>query len=121
MTEGGCLATMSYAGAYRVVEHYGVIGPVKAALEAAVGYLAAELGPQGIRVHAISPGPLKTRAASGIADFDAIVARAVDEAPQHRLVTTTDVGLVVAMLVSDYARALTGNVAYVDASHHVVA
>ncbi|NDP64731.1 enoyl-ACP reductase FabI [Polaromonas sp.] len=120
MAGGGTLVTMSYYGAQKVIDHYGIMGPVKAALEASVRYLAAELGPAGIRVHAVSPGPIKTRAASGIGDFEQLLDEAASRAPQHQLVTIADVGAVTAMLCSDAARALTGNVTYVDAGYHVM-
>jgi len=120
MSEGGCLLAMSYYGAEKAIAHYNIMGPVKAALEAAVRYMALELGPQGIRVNALSPGPVKTRAASGIEQFDALLERAAKEAPEHRLVTLDDVGAYAAFLVSDAARAITGNIAYVDAGYHVV-
>ncbi len=120
MTGGGTLVTMSYYGAQKVIDHYGIMGPVKAALEATVRYLAAELGPAGIRVHAVSPGPIKTRAASGIGDFEQLLGEAASRAPQHQLVTIADVGAVTAMLCSDAASALTGNVTYVDAGYHVM-
>ena len=121
MKDGGCLLTVTFYGAERVVEHYNLMGPVKAALESAVRYMAAELGPKGIRVHAISPGPLKTRAASGIEAFDELLERAARRAPKHDLVTIDDVGAVAACLVSDAARAMTGNTAYVDGGYHIVA
>lgn len=120
MKDGGCLLTVTFYGAERVVEHYNLMGPVKAALESAVRYMAAELGPKGIRVHAISPGPLKTRAASGIDAFDELLERAAKRAPTHDLVTIDDVGAVAACLVSDAARAMTGNTAYVDGGYHIV-
>ena len=120
MAQGGALVTMSYYGAQKVIDHYGIMGPVKAALEATVRYLAAELGPVGIRVHAVSPGPIKTRAASGIGHFEELLHDAASRAPQHQLVTIADVGAVTAMLCSDAARALTGNVTYVDAGYHVM-
>jgi len=121
MKDGGCLLTVTFYGSERVVEHYNLMGPVKAALESAVRYMAAELGPKGIRVHAISPGPLKTRAASGIEAFDELLERAARRAPTHDLVTIDDVGAVAACLVSDAARAMTGNTAYVDGGYHIVA
>lgn len=121
MKDGGSLVTMSYCGADKVVEHYNVMGPVKAALESSVRYLAAELGGQGIRVHAVSPGPLKTRAASGIAHFDKLIEDAIERAPQHRLVDIEDVGLTTAFLVSDASRALTGEVIHVDGGFHMMA
>ncbi len=120
MTGGGTLVTMSYYGAQKVIDNYGIMGPVKAALESSVRYLAAELGPTGIRVHAVSPGPIKTRAASGIGDFEQLLNDAASRAPQHQLVTIADVGAVTAMLCSDAARALTGNVTFVDAGYHVM-
>lgn len=120
MANGGCLLTVSYHGAEKVVDHYNVMGPVKAALEASVRYLAAELGPKGIRVNALSPGPLKTRAASGIDHFDALIDEARSRAPQRRLVSIDDVGAMAAGLVSDYAPNVTGNIAYVDAGLHVM-
>jgi enoyl-[acyl-carrier protein] reductase I len=120
MAGGGCLLTVSYYGAEKVVDHYNVMGPVKAALEGTVRYLAAELGPKGIRVNALSPGPLKTRAASGIDHFDALIDDARARAPERRLVTTADVGAMATGLVSDFARNVTGNVAYVDAGYHVM-
>ena len=120
MTNGGCLLTVSYYGAEKVVDHYNVMGPVKAALESTVKYMAAELGPQGIRVNALSPGPLMTRAASGIAHFDALIDEARARAPQLRLVTIEDVGNMAAGLVSDSARNVTGNISYVDAGYHVM-
>ncbi|MCK8485247.1 enoyl-ACP reductase FabI [Aliiroseovarius sp. S2029] len=120
MKAGGCLLTVSYYGAEKVVDQYNVMGPVKAALEASVKYMAAELGPEGIRVNALSPGPLMTRAASGIAHFDALIDEARARAPQQRLVTTEDVGNMAAGLVSDAARNVTGNISYVDAGYHVM-
>lgn len=121
MVGSGCILTVSYYGAEKVVDHYNVMGPVKAALEASVRYLAAELGPAGIRVNAISPGPLKTRAASGIAFFDDLIDEARDRAPKRNLVTIEDVGNMAAGLVSDAAQNVTGNTSYVDAGYHVMA
>lgn len=121
MTEGGTLFTMSYYGADKVVEHYNVMGPVKAALESATRYLAAELGPQGIRVHAISPGPLKTRAASGIDHFDELLAKAAARAPARTLVTPEDIGITTALLATHAGRMLTGQTTYVDGGYHVMA
>jgi len=120
MKTGGCLLTVSYYGAEKVVDHYNVMGPVKSALEGAVRYLAAELGPQGIRVNALSPGPLKTRAASGIDHFDELIDQARARAPERRLVTIADVGAMAAGLVSDFARNVTGSICYVDAGYHVM-
>jgi enoyl-[acyl-carrier protein] reductase I len=120
MTEGGALVTMSYYGAQKVIGSYGIMGPVKAALESSVRYLAVELGPRRIRVHAVSPGPIKTRAASGIDHFDALLEQAEQRAPDHQLVGIDDVGAVTAMLLTDAARGMTGNVAFVDAGYHIV-
>jgi enoyl-[acyl-carrier protein] reductase I len=121
MTEGGSLFAMSYYGANRVVPNYNVMGPVKAALEAACRYLAYELGPAGIRVHAISPGPLKTRAASGLKDFDLMLNEAAEKAPIGELVDIMDVGFACAYLASGFARRLTGDTIYVDGGAHAVA
>jgi enoyl-[acyl-carrier protein] reductase I len=120
MKDGGALVTMSYYGAQKVIPNYGIMGPVKAALEATVRYLAAELGQGGIRVHAVSPGPIKTRAASGIGEFEKLLDVAASRAPEHQLVTIADVGAVTALLCSDAARAMTGNVVFVDAGYHVM-
>jgi enoyl-[acyl-carrier protein] reductase I len=120
MTNGGALFTMSYFGAERVVENYNLMGPVKAALEASARYLAAELGPKGIRVHAISPGPLKTRAASGIAQFDELLDKAAARAPARRLVTIEDVGFAVAGLATDAAKLITGDTIYIDGGYHIM-
>ena len=121
MTEGGALVTMSYYGADKVVDHYNLMGPVKAALEACVRYAAAELGPKGIRAYAVSPGPLRTRAASGIAQFDELIDMAVSRAPAGRLVDIAEVGRVVAFLVSGAASGMTGDTIYVDGGLHNMA
>lgn len=120
MKDGGCLLTVTFYGSEKVVEEYNVMGPVKAALESSVRYMAAELGPKRIRVHALSPGPLKTRAASGIDRFDELMERTRARTPEHRLVDIADVGNVAAFLVSDGAAALTGNLEYIDAGYHIV-
>ncbi len=120
MGSGGCLLAMSYYGADKAVPHYNVMGPVKAALEAAVRYMAVEFGSGHIRVNALSPGPVATRAASGIDHFDELLERAVRQAPEHRLVTLDDVGALAAFLVGDAAKSITGNIAYVDAGYHVL-
>jgi enoyl-[acyl-carrier protein] reductase I len=120
MAAGGCLLAVSYYGADKAVPHYNVMGPVKAALEATVRYMAVELGSKHIRVNALSPGPVATRAASGIEHFDELLQRAVEQAPEHMLVSLDDVGAFAAFLVSDAAKAITGNIAYVDAGYHVV-
>ena len=120
MSRGGALFTMSYYGAEKVIEHYNVMGPVKAALESAVRYLAYELGPKGIRVHAISPGPVRTRAASGLEHFDDLLELAAKRAPAKRLVTIEDVGVAVAWLATDYAKLITGETVYVDGGYHIM-
>ncbi|CUJ18410.1 enoyl-ACP reductase FabI [Achromobacter xylosoxidans] len=120
MPAGGTLFCMSYYGSQMVVEHYNMMGPVKAALESATRYLAAELGPQGIRVHAVSPGPLKTRAASGIAEFDALLDRAQAKAPARSLVSIDDVGEATAWLATDAARRMTGQTLYIDGGYHII-
>jgi enoyl-[acyl-carrier protein] reductase I len=120
MTRGGTLFTMSYHGSRTVVANYSVIGVAKAALEAAVRYLAAELGPKGIRVHAISPGPVTTRAASGIPEFDELLAKAQEKAPAHALVGIDDIGAATAFLALDAARLITGETIYVDGGYHIV-
>jgi enoyl-[acyl-carrier protein] reductase I len=120
MTVAGTLFCMSYYGSQVVVEHYNLMGPVKAALESATRYLAAELGPKGIRVHAISPGPLKTRAASGIAEFDELLDRAQAKAPMQRLVSIDDVGLATAYLATDAAKLLTGQTLFIDGGYHII-
>ena len=108
MKNGGTLFTMTYYGSQAVVENYNIMGVAKAALESAVRYLAAELGPKGIRVHAISPGPLATRAASGIPEFDALLDKAQTKAPARQLVSIEDVGVATAFLAHDAARLITG-------------
>ena len=120
MANGGCLLTVTFYGAEKVVADYNLMGPVKAALESTVRYMAAELGDRRIRVHALSPGPLKTRAASGLDRFDELLERAAQQAPERRLVGIEDVGAVAAFLASDAASALTGNVTYVDAGYNIV-
>ena len=120
MADGGCLLTVTFYGSEKVVEEYNLMGPVKAALESAVRYMAAELGPKRIRVHALSPGPLKTRAASGIERFDELLERARARTPEHRLASIEDVGNLATFLVGDGAAALTGNVEYIDAGYHIV-
>jgi enoyl-[acyl-carrier protein] reductase I len=121
MTEGGTLFAMSYHGATNVVPNYNVMGPVKAALESSCRYLAYELGPQKIRVHALSPGPLKTRAASGLKDFNLLLNEAVQRAPIGELVDIMDVGFTCAYLATPYARRLTGSTVYVDGGVNIMA
>ena len=120
MKEGGTLFTMSFYGAHQVVEHYNLMGPVKAALEATGRYLAYELGAKGIRVHTISPGPLLTRAASGIDHFDDLLQDAAGRAPLHQRVTIDDIGSATAALAGDGTKLITGDVIYIDGGLHIV-
>ncbi|GAB4072965.1 enoyl-ACP reductase FabI [Ancylobacter sonchi] len=120
MKDGGTLFTMTYYGSERVVENYNIMGVAKAALESAVRYMAAELGPKGIRVHAISPGPLATRAASGIPEFDSLLEKAKSKAPARELVSIDDVGAATAFLAHDAARLITGQVLYIDGGYHII-
>lgn len=120
MKTGGTMITLSFYGAEKVVSHYNMMGPVKAALESVTRYLAAELGPRDIRVHAISPGPLKTRAASGIADFDEMLDRAAQRAPQRTLVDIDDCGWLATFLCTDFASKMTGGIHYVDGGYNIV-
>jgi enoyl-[acyl-carrier protein] reductase I len=121
MNEGGTMFAMSYHGANKVVPTYSVMGPVKAALEACCRYLAYELGPKNIRVHAMSPGPLKTRAASGLKDFDLLLNEAAQRAPIGELVDIMDVGFTCAFLATPYARRLSGATLYVDGGVNIMA
>jgi len=120
MKKGGTLFTMSYYGSQMVVKNYNIMGVAKAALECAVRYIAAELGPKGIRVHAISPGPLSTRAASGIPEFDELLNKAKAKAPARSLVSIDDVGVATAFLAHDAARLITGETLYVDGGYHII-
>ena len=120
MKDGGTLFTMSYYGSQMVVKNYNIMGVAKAALECAVRYLAAELGPKGIRVHAVSPGPLATRAASGIPEFDALLDKARAKAPARSLVSIDDVGVATAFLAHDAARLITGETLYIDGGYHII-
>jgi enoyl-[acyl-carrier protein] reductase I len=120
MKHGGTLFTMSYYGSQMVVKNYNIMGVAKAALECAVRYMAAELGPKGIRVHAISPGPLATRAASGIPEFDELLDKAKEKAPARSLVSIDDVGVATAFLAHDAARLITGETLYVDGGYHII-
>ena len=120
MKKGGTLFAMTYYGSQIVVKNYNVMGVAKAALECAVRYIAAELGPKGIRVHAISPGPLATRAASGIPEFDALLDKARAKAPARSLVSVDDVGLATAFLAHDAARLITGATLYIDGGYHII-
>lgn len=120
MTEGGSLVTLTYYGAERVMPHYNVMGVAKAALEASVRYLAADLGPQNIRVNAISAGPIKTLAASGIGDFRFILKWNELNSPLRRNVTIEDVGRSGLFLLSDLGSGVTGEVLHVDSGYHTV-
>ena len=120
MKNGGTIFTMTYYGSQMVVENYNIMGVAKAALECAVRYVAAELGPKGIRVHAISPGPLATRAASGIPEFDEMMERAQSKAPARSLVSIEDVGAATAFLALDGAKLITGTTLYIDGGYHII-
>jgi enoyl-[acyl-carrier protein] reductase I len=120
MKKGGTLFTMTYYGSQMVVKNYNIMGIAKAALESAVRYMAAELGPKGIRVHAISPGPLATRAASGIPEFDALLDKAKAKAPARSLVSIDDVGVATAFLAHDAAKLITGETLYIDGGYHII-
>jgi len=120
MKNGGTLFTMTYYGSQVVVENYNIMGVAKAALECAVRYIAAEVGPKGIRVHAISPGPLATRAASGIPEFDELMEKAQAKAPARSLVSVDDVGRATAFLALDGAKLITGTTMYVDGGYHII-
>lgn len=120
MKDGGTLFTMTYYGSEKVVENYNIMGVAKAALESAVRYVAAELGPKGIRVHAISPGPLATRAASGIPEFDELLEKAKVKSPSRALVDIDDVGMACAFLAHDAARLMTGQVLYIDGGYNII-
>lgn len=121
MTDGGALLTMSYHGANKVVENYNMMGMVKAALEAAVREMASELGEKGIRVNALSPGPVATRAASGIPNLEKLLDEAKKRSPEHELISTESIGAYARFLVSEESRFVTGSVAYVDAGLNIMA
>jgi len=121
MPNGGTAMSVSFFGAQRVVENYNIMGPVKAALESVVRYAAAELGPKGISVHALSPGPLQTRAASGIGHFDELLNAAAERAPMHHLATIDDVGAYAAFLASRAAANVTGGVHAIDGGYSITA
>lgn len=120
MKQGGTLFAMSFYGADKVIGHYNMMGPVKAALESSVRYMATELGPHNIRVIALSPGPLKTRAASGLDNFDSLIAQAKEKSPLPTLVDINDVGAMVTFLASNYAKNITGDTIYVDSGYHII-
>lgn len=121
MPAGGSLVTMTYHGAEEVVPHYGLMGPVKAALESMVRYLAAELGPRNIRVHAVSPGPVPTRAASGIEDFEALMQEVAQKSPLRRLVTPDEIAQLTRFLCGPESSGMTGQTIYVDAGYFMMA
>lgn len=121
MPTGGSLVTMTYHGAEEVVPHYGLMGPVKAALESMVRYLAAELGPKNIRVHAVSPGPVPTRAASGIEDFEALMREVAHKSPLRRLVTTEEIAQLTRFLCGPESSGMTGQTIYVDGGYFMMA
>jgi len=121
MIDGGVMFAISYLGANKVVPNYNVMGPVKAALEASCRYLAYELGPRGVRVHAISSRPLKTRAASGIKHFELLLNEAARRAPLGELIDIMDVGWTCAYLATPFAHRLTGDTVYVDSGANIVA
>ena len=118
MTRGGGIVTMTYAGSWRVVPNYNVMGPAKASLESAVRYLAADLGPDGIRVNAVSAGPIATVAARTIKDFSGMLELLESHTPLRRNVTTEEVADATVFLLSDLSRAITGEVVHVDAGAH---
>ena len=121
MGEGGTCMTVSFYGAEKVVENYNIMGPVKSALESVVRYAAAELGEKRISVHALSPGPLKTRAASGIGHFDDLLNAAAERAPTHLLASIEDVGAYAAFLASREAANVTGGVHQIDGGYSIIA
>lgn len=120
MKDGGSILTMSYYGAEKAIDNYNMMGPVKAALEASVRYLARELGEHGIRVNALSPGPVLTRAASGLSHFDDLMERAAQNAPLKSLVTIDQIGKAAAFLVSDNAKQITGQTIYIDNGYNTL-
>jgi len=120
MKNGGSILTMTYYGSQKVILNYNLMGVVKAALEASVRYLAYELGPQNIRVNAISPGPIKTRASSGIPNFYEYIEAEENRSPLRRLVDIKNVGNLAAFLASDAAMDITGQVYYVDSGYSIM-
>jgi enoyl-[acyl-carrier protein] reductase I len=120
MKDGGALLTMSYLGAERVVPHYNLMGPVKAALESTVKYLAAELGSKHIRVNALSPGPILTRAATGIPGFAELAEESARKSPCPGILSIEEVGAFAAFLVGDAARHITGNIEYIDGGRNIM-
>ena len=121
MADGGSILTLTFIGGDMVLPNYGIMGPAKSCLEGIVRCLAAELGPKNISVNAISPGPVMTRAASGIAHFDDLMTLARDKAPQHTLVTPDEIGISMAMLACPSMRKITGEVLYIDGGFNIMA
>ncbi len=121
MTDGGSIFTLSYFGGDKVDPNYGIMGPAKSLLEGIVRYLAAELGPKKINVNTISPGPVVTRASSGVAGFDDMMATAIEKSPEHTLVTQDEIGISMAMLAFDSMRKVTGEVLFIDGGFHIMA
>jgi len=119
MKEGGSIITISFYGAKKVLNNYNLMGPVKAALETSVEYLAAELGVNNIRVNALSTGPVKTKAASGLLDFDLLMDDATQKSPLHQLISLKQIGEMASFLVSENASQVTGQVIYVDAGYNI--
>lgn len=120
MTNGGSLLTVTYIGSMEVVKNYGLMGPVKAALESSVRYLAAELGEKNIRVNALSPSAIKTRAGSGITDFDELLKETAVKMPLHRMIDLNDIGNFATFLVSDLSKNITGGVHMVDGGYQII-
>jgi len=120
MVDGGSLFAMSYYGAEKVVINYDLMGPVKAALESSVRYLANELGPKGIRAYTISPGPVKTRAASGLKSFDDLITETAKRTPSHQLATIDDIGMATALMATPAAKMINGDTVYIDGGFHVM-
>ena len=120
MLNGGCLLTTSYYGSDHVIENYNMMGPVKSALEGAVKYLSVEMGKSRIRVNALSPGPIMTRAASGLTNFSELINEEQRKSPSHEIPTIDDVGAMAAFLVSDDGRHITGNITFIDCGIHVL-
>ncbi|MGM7700934.1 enoyl-ACP reductase FabI [Pseudalkalibacillus sp. Hm43] len=120
MTEGGGIVTMTYLGGERVVNNYNVMGVAKASLDASVKYLANDLGKDGIRVNAISAGPIRTLAAKGVGDFNSILKDIEERAPLRRTTTTEEVGDTALFLMSDLSRGLTGEILHIDSGFHIL-
>ncbi|WP_070119723.1 enoyl-ACP reductase FabI [Bacillus marinisedimentorum] len=120
MSEGGSIVTLTYLGGERVVENYNVMGVAKASLDASVKYLAADLGKEGIRVNAISAGPIRTLSAKGVGDFNSILKDIEERAPLRRTTTTEEVGDTAVFLMSDLSRGLTGETLHVDSGFHIL-